>query len=341
MKLSPTRRAFLTLGLGAALGVAGCGGGSNNVTSPGATPTPGPAPAASELSGRITYSQVSRGADGLPTFTGYIASADGTQIRPYDVKGLLSPDGTRVALSRYNSETRKSSLYTAAADGSGERLIVEGEHLGSFDWSPDSQTLVYSQEFEREADGGANISIFLASANGTGVPRRFPGAGRVNSSPSFSPDGNSLLYLASGLPDGAVNRQQITLASLDGSNARVLVASDEGLYTPTFSPDGRQIAYTQFVGPSSRFGTGVALYVADRDGRNRRFIAGGTDISTPAYSPDGRFIAYDSGSGRTASTFPDQAIINIYIARADGSSASRLFMPEAGRGSQYLGTWLR
>ena len=339
------KRALLALPI--LLMLAGCGGGSGNLPTPSVPGRRGPAPQESELSGRIVYGQSFR-SETDPQFrlSLYAASADGTnavRLTPptFNMRNVtrVAPDSSRVTFIGYEGETREDVRYVVNLDGSGLQRAGAGFREGAL--SPDGRTVAYTVFTDSENVSDRRGEIFLAPADGSGTPRLFKGAGKYNFNPSFSPDGKSLIYVADIPISDTASRKEIIVAPLDGSNARVLVSSDVGIYEVVFSPDGRRIAYTQSSGQSNRFGSDIALYTADCAGRDRRLIADDTDTSGPNYSPDGRFIAYNTGSARRAFGSPEEAVISIYIARADGSSESRLFQPAAGRGNQYEPQWIR
>ncbi len=103
--------------------------------------------------------------------------------------------------------------------------------------------------------------------------------------PSWSPDGNKLLYTTyykTGFPDiymmDIEKRSRTPIANFKGTNIGA-----------SFSPDGRRIAM-------SLSGTGNSeIYVSNRMGRNLRRLTNNRSLeASPSWSPDGRRIVYTS-----------------------------------------------
>jgi len=130
---------------------------------------------------------------------------------------------------------------------------------------------------------------FFAGRHGSTEPPAAPEFRQITmlpgeeSSPSLSPDGQTLAYVAisGGKPDVFVQR-------VDGKSPINLTSEcAKGSAEPAFSPRGDQIAYR------SECGNGV--FVMGATGENPRRV---TDFGyNPAWSPDGREIAYSSDSG--------------------------------------------
>jgi Tol biopolymer transport system component len=70
----------------------------------------------------------------------YSMVADGTDVRPLTTgtSGLWSPDGTKIAFSRYDPNTEESAAYVMNADGTGVTLIRDTAFVDDLvaDWEP-------------------------------------------------------------------------------------------------------------------------------------------------------------------------------------------------------------
>jgi TolB protein len=134
--------------------------------------------------------------------------------------------------------------------------------------------------------------IAVRELNGDGdTPRTFRAqAGSVNTSPIFSPDGETILF-AHGMYDGT----DLYAMAMSGTESprRVTVSRGRDAVSPAYSPDGRRIAF-----PTNQPG-GTGLYVADADGTNAEpltpFSFGDKSQRTdPSWSPDGRLVAFQA-----------------------------------------------
>jgi TolB protein len=139
-------------------------------------------------------------------------------------------------------------------------------------------------------DDGTRIRV--GELNGSGGASRTLRAppGSVNTSPIFSPDGETILY-AHGLDNGT----DLYAVPMDGSESprRVTVSRGRDAVSPSYSPDGRRIVFV-----TNRPG-GLGLYIADADGTNAEaltpFNFGDRSQRTdPSWSPDGRLVAFQA-----------------------------------------------
>lgn len=99
--------------------------------------------------------------------------------------GRFSPDGTRIAFVR-----GRGDLVVMAADGSGEKTILEHWQTPEFDWSPDGRWIAYSIP-----DMEYNTEVWLVPSGG-GTPYNVSRHPDDDVSPRFSPDGRRLVWLS-------------------------------------------------------------------------------------------------------------------------------------------------
>lgn len=238
-----------------------------------------------------------------------------------------SPDGTQIAVSYHNGETRTDELYLLNADGSNLRLLTpngfdaqwspDGKRIGflsgrfdnaylyvidaaggepvqviaeemsdqTWNWSPDSQQIVYSM----------NGAIIVINADGTN-PHMLARGGM----PDWSPDGKHIVF--AGLSS---DNHCICIVPADGSAAYISlgVSGDD----PMWSPDGKRIVFEY----------GFEIYTVNADGSDvRRLTHSDGWKRHPSWSPDGLYIAY----WLDASTFG----YDLNVMHADGTGQQSL-----------------
>jgi dipeptidyl aminopeptidase/acylaminoacyl peptidase len=157
-----------------------------------------------------------------------------------------SPDGTTILFYRtpagvHDRDFTATSLWAMAADGTGQvELLPPGSHgwnqHGHAEWSPDGNQLVMF--------GGKNSNpqIWVTDATGRN-PRRVAGDAGTNVDPSWSPDGDTIVY--AGCPERVCfpDDQEVYIVAADGAGDRQRLTSDDVRDNdPYFSPDGARIA---------------------------------------------------------------------------------------------------
>lgn len=108
-------------------------------------------------------------------------------------------------------------------------------------------------------------------------------------SPSWSPDGRKLAYVAFNVYKG---ESSLRVQDLSTGNAKTIASGSGVNGSPAWSPDGSQIALAR-----SRDGdTDVFVYNVN-SGQMRQLTHGGSIDTEPTWSPDGRTIAFTSDRG--------------------------------------------
>lgn len=224
----------------------------------------------------------------------FIMNADGSDPHrdtsiPGMSYGLWSPDEKKVVF--YKEGDDSGTVYAANADGSGETRLPF--LAGIMDWSPDGSKLLYQY-------GRPNSDIYIYSFE-TGKVETLVGGPSFDSDPSFSPDGNRVLFVS-----GRDGNQEIYVMDVAGSNIKRLTDHPARDAFPTFSPDGTQITFN-----SNRESENLDVYIMNADGSNvRRLTDGpGDDESFPgSWSPDGtQLFVLSERSGKE----------NIYVMNVD------------------------
>lgn len=161
-------------------------------------------------------------------------NADHTDFAP-----AWTGDGTRLIFtrtSRANGATTGQTLWSASAEGKGDRRLLNDTapagYLSQPDVSPDGKFVTF---LLADASGTA---IWLADAATGAVIRRlaFSATGYLNT-PAFSPDGLWVLFTHSGA-DGRTP-SSMRLVSTDGRKTKLVARIKQGAYyAPDFDPSG-------------------------------------------------------------------------------------------------------
>jgi hypothetical protein len=226
-----------------------------------------------------------------------------------------SSDGTELLLMRSVGDGLIPEQYLSIlhADGSETRLNREPIGIADATISPDGTRVVFAGQYDLsglyviDAEGGRPVPL--------PIPQAEDGAG----SPSYSPDGTQIAYLAGN------GEAEVWVANADGTDAHEILADEpivfRGVSGPVWSPAGDRIA----IGLGTHEQSGGSIYTFAPDGSDfTKVIVGG---SSPYWSPDGSQIAYtiqcDEDPTFTCVQFDPQAGLSpagLAIADADGSN---------------------
>ena len=178
---------------------------------------------------------------------------------------------------------RAGSLWSVDSDGANPHSLPGTASALSPAWHPSGRYLAYCLL----ANDGQFVFLRDLVA---GTSRKIPGRGASSNTPSFSPDGTTLVFSSGS--DGS----DIYTASAFGQEPLQRLTIGRGSVIsqqPSFSPDGRHIAFQ-----SDRSGH-PEVYIMDTDGTNVDLLttsSEGTQTyrSNPDWSPDGRKVAFQS-----------------------------------------------
>jgi dipeptidyl aminopeptidase/acylaminoacyl peptidase/tetratricopeptide (TPR) repeat protein len=193
----------------------------------------------------------------------------------------------------------RSHVYVFDVKAKSSRQITSGPFDDSDPvWSPDGATIAFtSNRTLPDPDRTQNTDIFTVPAKG-GIPRAVANSPRGESSPTFSPDGKWIAYVASGDPkDMWYGANHVAIVPAAGGAPKPLTESlDRNVANPKFSRDGRSVYFVLEDGGNQH----LARVPAD-GGAVARVVAGERDVlgfdlgpadevavleSTPAVPPE-------------------------------------------------------
>lgn len=230
-------------------------------------------------------------------------------------QALWSPTGDYVAYVRQEEGSHTHEVWLNHADGSGAfKLTRLGGNVGSMNWAPDGRSLVVSNNRYGSYD------IYTVEVP-SGKATRLTSDSRYEVYPSFTPDGQQILYVR--LND-AWTDHDVILLERDGSEPRVIL-QDTDFFDyhfgrtfgyPKVSPDGSTLLFR-----SHRSGWINYWVVPLTGGEPRQIAPADADQSDAAWSPDGRSIAYIENHDGT---------LELRVVATTGGTPRVLVQPENG-----------
>ena len=215
-----------------------------------------------------------------------------------------SPDGTRLAFTRFSSRSERysSSLVVRDLASGVERVLVSMALLPRFssvgepDWSPDGATIAYTRtRLDRNHDFAPTVRAIPASG---GASRLLI---RDAQSPDWSPDGSRLAFASVRDRNGRYCGSdecwfagEIYTAASDGGGQTRLTRNEGDDAGPQWSPDGSRILFTSDRNlPES---DSAEVYSIAGDGSCLTWLTNGTPASGWAAWRPGSGGRYDPGS---------------------------------------------
>lgn len=241
----------------------------------------------------------------------------------------FSPDGRMLAFVRAASRPSLADVYVVPVDGGeARRITFDQKAILGLTWISDRELLAASNRtgptmlWKLPVRGGTPEPIPIAARGvrdlsfGGNPPRlvlvefftrtnlwrlnlKQPGARperlaattRRNTSPKYSPDGKSIVFVSD-----RSGHDNLWVADADGGNPRRITSfSGAAVGTPRWSPDGQQVVFD-----GVRDGHSEIFLVGAAGGTVRRFTEGAWNEMMPSWSRDGGYIYFSSkrGSGR-------------------------------------------
>jgi Tol biopolymer transport system component len=216
---------------------------------------------------------------------------------------LLSVSNNGVMI--YQSGTADSGTQLVWFDRSGKRLAEAGGRGQYMDAriAPDGNRIAVAYGSPSE-----DIWVFDTVRD---IKTRLTFDAPTKFQPTWSPDGESIAYVALGAAGATQGDSILSLVAANGGGKPRALAHEPGAgYAyPCFTPDGKSILYIRGEKPT---GNSIYSLPLDESGKPRLLIAPANpqaNIGRFRVSPDGRWIAYTStDSGRT----------EVYVSAANG-----------------------
>lgn len=181
----------------------------------------------------------------------------------FDDAPTVSPDGTRIAFSRFDLSGRQTGIWLINTDGSHLRRITTtpaawsagGDQGPAF--SPDGTRLV----FDRDRGDNAMGALYIVGVDGAGLHEIVPESSDAGGA-HWSPDGSRIAF---GNIDSGTEHD-IHVVNADGSGLVTLTHETgyDGAGSPAWSPDGTRIAFTRYHAGDDY--VGLAIMNADGSG---------------------------------------------------------------------------
>jgi len=175
-------------------------------------------------------------------------------------------------------------IYVIPDSGGTPRQLTDGDYNhGAPEWTPDSQTIVFSGVRQPEAEyiRGAG-DIYSVSVNG-GPIRALTDRQGPDGNPSVSPDGRWIAYTGFDQTDDTYTVSKLYVMGIDGSNKRVLTADFDRAPDPVaWASDGGGIYFT-----TEDRGTNNLYFVSAKGGAPRQVTKGNHQLNVSSVAKNG------------------------------------------------------
>ena len=190
-----------------------------------------------------------------------------------------------------------STLYSIRPDGNDRQIIDQlNGYIYAPAWSTDGKLLAYSKQAARQYpfiyiyDSAKQTRVLVVDAKGS------------NLSPSFSPDGQSLLYSSSVGGNADIYERSL----IDGVTRQLTTLSSTEVQ-PSYAADGQSFVY---VSDKVRAGR-PSIYRYRFDTGNVALVSTGAYAASPQLSLDGQRMSYLNGRQAAVMTLANKQITNL------------------------------
>jgi Tol biopolymer transport system component len=262
----------------------------------------------------------------------FIEHADGTDAHRLvvsnfnDQKPALSPDGRKVAFTRYvpdGTPQADGGVFVVNVDGTGlTQVDPNGEDVA---WSPDGTQLAETRALFDATGNIDNVAIWVMRADGSGahqvtlVGLHCPNAcanGAQDNQANWSPNGTRLAFLR----DTYTSPEQFAIFSVavDGSDLQRVTPVGMNVGDPDWSPDGGLIAFQS--PPEANQGGEQNIFTIHPEGSGLTQLTshlssspdGKQGTNQASWSPDGTQIVFSHNPGLGG-------LADLFVMNLDGS----------------------
>ena len=158
-------------------------------------------------------------------------------------------------------------------------------------WSPDGKWIAFTSNRTPEPDSNDNTDVLVVAPRLAQTPRQVTTSPGADRSPTFSPDGKVIAYLAGGDPkDLWYGTNHVAVVPAAGGEPRPLTASlDRNVEGPRFGPDGRSVLFLL-----EDAGNSHLARVPVAGGAVERVVSGERDVQAFDVGPKGEIAVLES-----------------------------------------------
>ena len=149
-----------------------------------------------------------------------------------DARPAVSPDGKFLVIRSTTDAdgNPNTGLYVTPIDGSSVRRLQTKPQATDPAWSPDQERIAY---FSNNLGGDGGFIVTIPAALGGKPTPITPEKGNLDADPTWSPDGNSIVFRRAERSD--LHNKEIWIMNTDGTDPRPLTDLNNA-QDPTFSP---------------------------------------------------------------------------------------------------------
>ena len=154
-----------------------------------------------------------------------------------------SPDGQRIAYSsgwQGHGSIHYNKIGVVNADGTGQRDLTTFGRSTEPAWAPDGQRIVFSSSPTNPSYISTPVDLQIINADGTGRTVLLDGDvdWMANTSPSWSPDGQSIVFarFSPGTDWVMPGQSELFAVNADGTGLRRVITVPGGAFAPDWNP---------------------------------------------------------------------------------------------------------